>query len=262
MGRAVRTLGAGASYHVVARGNNREAMFIDDEDRERFLELLVEVAGRAGWRGYAYCLMGNHFHLAFMTPEGDLPEGMRDVMGRYARWFNRAHRRSGHVFGGRYRAGLIESDGHLLSVLRYVARNPVAAGLVADPADWAWGSYRALANGLSGDGFVDEAEVFGLFHRHQWRARRAFRHFVMNGPVAPPVREDAPLALRDAGRRPSVWQVFCALPSLDATRVCRALGYSHAQIAAGAGVTRSAISYRLRSVPAAAHSPGVPGTWR
>ena len=84
----------------------------------------------------------------------------------------------------------------------------------------------------------------------------------MNGPVAPPVREDAPLALRDAGRRPSVWQVFCALPSLDATRVCRALGYSHAQIAAGAGVTRSAISYRLRSVPAAAHSPGVPGTWR
>lgn len=104
MGRAVRVVGAGASYHVVARGNNQQMMFLDDEDRARFMKLLVEVAGGAGWRGNAYCLMGNHFHLAFMTPAGDLPEGMRGLLGRYARWFNQAHRRSGHVFGGRYRS--------------------------------------------------------------------------------------------------------------------------------------------------------------
>lgn len=256
MGRAARVLGAGASYHVVARGNNRQLMFIDDADRTRFMELLVEVAGGAGWRGYAYCLMGNHFHLAFMTPEGDLPEGMRALLGRYARWFNQAHRRSGHLFGGRYRSAPIESDSHLLAVIRYVARNPVAAGLIADPADWEWGSYRALVAGLPTSGFVDEEDVFGLFHRDRWRSRRALRHFVLDGLVVPSPRASVPLFARGAARRASVWQLFCVLPPLDATRVCRALGYTHAEIAAGAGVTRSAISYRLRLAPG--HSRGVP----
>ncbi len=260
MGRAVRVLGAGASYHVVARGNNRQMMFLDGEDRARFMELLVEVAGSAGWRGYAYCLMGNHFHLAFMTPHGDLPAGMRDLLGRYARWFNRAHRRSGHVLGGRYRSAPIESDGHLLAVIRYVARNPVAAGLIADPVAWEWGSYRTLVEGLPGEGFVDVDEVLGLFALHRWRARRALQHFVLDGLVVSPPREPSPLLAGEAFRRPSVWHVFCALPSFEATRVCAGLGYTHAEIAAVAEVSRSAISYRLRA--AAGHSRGVPGTRR
>ena len=87
MGRSIRVVGAGAIYHVVARGNDRQMLFLDDDDRARFMELLVEVAGASRWEGFAYCLMGNHFHLAFATPEGDLPGGMRDVMGRYARHF-------------------------------------------------------------------------------------------------------------------------------------------------------------------------------
>lgn len=260
MGRAVRVVGAGASFHVVARGNNRQLMFLDDEDRARFVELLVEVAGSAGWRGYAYCLMGNHFHLAFMTPDGDLPEGMRDLLGRYARWFNRAHRRSGHVFGGRYRSAPIESDGHLHAVIRYVARNPVAAGLIADPVDWEWGSYRTLALGLPGPGFVDVDGVLGLFARHRWRARRALEHFVVDGLVVPPPREPSPLFAAQVLRRPSVWQVCAVLPSLEATCACGALGYTHAEIAAVAGVSRSAISYRLRD--ARRGSREVPGTLR
>lgn len=260
MGRTVRVFGAGASFHVVARGNDRQLMFLDDDDRARFMALVVEVAGSAGWRGYAYCLMGNHFHLAFMTPEGDLPEGMRDLLGRYARWFNRVHRRSGHVFGGRYRSGLIESDAHLLAVIRYVARNPVAAGLIADPAEWEWGSYRALVEDLPGEGFVDRDEVLGLFARHRWRARRALRHFVVDGLVVPPPREPSPLFAAEVLRRPSVWQVFGALPPLEATSVCGALGYTHAEIALVAGVSRSAISYRLRD--ARRDSPEVPGTRR
>ena len=248
MGRAVRVLGAGASCHVVARGNNRQMMFLDDQDRERFLELLVEVAGVAGWRGLAYCLMGNHLHLVVTTPEGDLPQVMRDVLGRYARWFNRTRRRSGHVFGGRYRSGLIESDAHLLAVVRYVARNPYAAGLVSDPVDWEWGSYRAVVLGLPGVGFVDHDEVLGLFHRHEWRARLALRQFVMSGLVAAPRRQEVLLDVNDVSGRPSVWKVFCALPPLEATLACSRLGYTHAEIAAGAGVTRSAVSYRLRAL--------------
>lgn len=249
MGRSIRVVGAGAIYHVVARGNNRQMLFLDDDDRARFMELLCEVAGASSWEGFAYCLMGNHFHLAFATPEGDLPEGMRDVMGRYARHFNRVHGRSGHVFGGRYRAGPIESDGHLLSVVRYVARNPVMAGLVADAADWEWGSYRAVVHGLPGSGFVDQVGVLELFHRHRWRARVSLRHFVEDGLVPGRVPVD-PGPLEEAGgRRPSVRQVFFALPPLAATHACHSLGYTHVEIAGAAGVTRSAISYRLRPVP-------------
>lgn len=246
MGRAVRVVAEGASYHVVARGNNRQTVFLDDDDCAHFMELLAQVAATAGWRGYAYCLMSNHFHLAFMTPVGNLPEGMRDLMGRYARWFNRAHRRSGHAFGGRYRAALIESDEHLLEVVRYVARNPVTAGLIADPALWEWGSYRSLVEARSGTPFVDDAEVLGLFARHRWRARRALRHFVESGPVAVPSSVFAPLNVGAVVRRPSVGQVFSAVAPDVATRACQALGYTHAEIAAGAGVSRSAITHRLR----------------
>ena len=252
MGRRFRVVGSGATYHVVARGNDRQSVFLDDEDRERFLEILVEVAGGAGWEGYAYCLMGNHFHLAFQTPRGDLPDGMRDVLGRYARWFNRAHRRSGHLFGGRYRAGVLESDASLFAAMRYIARNPVAAGLVADPADWLWGSYRSLVRALPAVGFVDEASALGLFHEHRWRARVMFRHFVEDGlEVRQSRRQRADWVGGERVRRPSVRQLFFAMPPLDATRACRLLGYTHAEIARGAGVTRSAISYRLRSMDVA-----------
>ena len=256
MGRPIRVVGAGAIYHVVARGNDRQMLFLGDDDRARFMELLVEVAGALNWEGFAYCLMGNHFHLAFATPEGDLPEGMRDVMGRYARHFNRVHRRSGHVFGGRYRAGPIESDGHLLSVVRYVARNPVVAGLVADAADWEWGSYREVVHGLPGAGFVDQAGMLELFHRHRWRARASLRHFVEDGLVPGRARVD-PRPIEEAGalRRPSVRQVFFVLPPLAATHACHSLGYRHVEIAAASGVTRSAVSYRLRAAPPGS-SPG------
>lgn len=262
MGRRIRVVGAGATYHVVARGNDRQMLFLDDDDRGRFMELLVEIAGASGWEGFAYCLMGNHFHLAFATPEGDLPEGMRDVMGRYARHFNRVHRRSGHVFGGRYRSEPIQSDAHLLSVVRYVARNPVVAGLVADAADWEWGSYREVVHGVPATGFVEPAGVLELFHRHRWRARTSLRHFVDDGFVPGRARLDPrPLEEAEAGRRPSVGQVFFVLPPLAATHACHVLGYTHVEIAMEAGVTRSAISYRLR-LGAAESSPRVPGTRR
>lgn len=122
-----------------------------------------------------------------------------------------------------------------MAVVRYVARNPVAAGLIADPVHWEWGSYRALVEGLPNSGFVDEAEVLGLFHLHRWRSRRAFRNFVLDGLVVPSPSEPGPLFASDAARRPSVWQLFCLLPSIEATQVCHEMGYTHAEIAAGRG---------------------------
>jgi putative transposase len=100
---------AGGVFHVVARGNERALVFRDDRDRERFLEILGGVAGRYRWRVLAYCLMGNHFHLLVMTLEPTLARGMRQLKGVYAQWFNRRHRRVGHLFQGRYKAVTVQT---------------------------------------------------------------------------------------------------------------------------------------------------------
>ncbi len=257
MGRAPRVVRDGATYHVVARGNNRAEIFLDDVDRERFMERLTDVAQTRQWRGIAYCLMGNHFHLAFTTPHADLPDGMRDLMGFYARGFNARHRKTGHPFGGRYRAGAIETDSHLLSTIRYIARNPVAARLVAHPEEWPWSSYPALLADKPEHPFIDAAGVLDLFARNRWRARAALRHFVEDAKDDEPPPTPRPQAPGHKGPRPSARTLLAVLAADDAIAACLDLGYTHRQIAEASGVTRSAISHRLR-IMRRAH-PQVPG---
>ena len=109
----------------------------DDRDRERFLEVLEGVAVRYRWRVLAYCLLGNHFHLLVMTLEPTLARGMRQLNGVYAQWFNRRHRRVGHLFQGRYKAVVVQTDAHLRRAVRYVIRNPIRAGLSSGPSNGA-----------------------------------------------------------------------------------------------------------------------------
>src|SRR3989304_3223061 len=132
-------------YHVSARGNERAPIYRDDGDRRRFLELLAHVRERYRWRILAYCLMTNHYHLLVQTPEPNLARGMRQLNGAYAQWFNRRHRRVGHLFQGRYGARLVQADEHLLAALRYIVRNPVRAGLCRDPGGGGWSTHRAAA---------------------------------------------------------------------------------------------------------------------
>lgn len=105
-------------YHVVARGNERKAIYRDAADRERFLEILCLTVERYGWLALAYCLMGNHYHLLVETPRANLAKGMRQLNGVYAQSFNRRHGRDGHLFQGRYGARLVQADEHLLAVDR------------------------------------------------------------------------------------------------------------------------------------------------
>jgi REP element-mobilizing transposase RayT len=108
MARSVRIEFAGAYYHVMARGNRREAIFLDDDDRRFFLKTLSEACGRTGWRVHAWVLMGNHYHLFIETPEGNLVEGMKWLQNTYTRRFNIRHRKWGRLFGDRYKAVLVE----------------------------------------------------------------------------------------------------------------------------------------------------------
>jgi putative transposase len=145
MARALRTDFAGAVHHVTSRGNERRPIFFDDRDREAFLEFLGQAVKRFGWRLTAFVLMTNHFHLVVQTPEANLSRGMQWFNTVYAVWFNRRHERSGHLYGGRFKAFVIEKETYFLEVLRYVVLNPVRARMVARPEDYRWSSYRATA---------------------------------------------------------------------------------------------------------------------
>jgi putative transposase len=132
----------GGVYHVYARGNAKQRIFLDDRDRQTYLALLRREIERRNWRCLAYCLMNNHVHLVIETPEANLGRGMQRLHGAYAQIFNERHGRVGHLFQGRYGAVRIDSDEQLLTTLAYVASNPVRSGLCARPVDWHWSSYR------------------------------------------------------------------------------------------------------------------------
>ncbi|MDA9008641.1 transposase, partial [Alphaproteobacteria bacterium] len=119
-------------------GNGGQAIFLDDEDRSLFLELLSEVALDNDWIVFAWCLMDNHYHLLLRTQQPTLSKGMRQIGGIYTQCFNRRHRRAGHLFQGRYKALLVEGDSYLMQLHHYILNNPVKAGLAKSVLDYPW----------------------------------------------------------------------------------------------------------------------------
>ncbi len=153
MARPLRLESPGNFYHVTVRGDRKERIFENDADRVSLLQLINEAADLHHWHLLAYCLMDNHYHLEIETPIIGLADGMRRINGTYTQRYNSRYQRVGHVFQGRYTALPILTEQHLFGACRYVVRNPLRAGLVQDPADWEWSSYRAsalLTPGISG----------------------------------------------------------------------------------------------------------------
>jgi putative transposase len=181
MSRPLRIEFPGAVYHVTARGDRRESIFADDEDRRALLGVVEQGLERFDALVLAYCLMGNHYHFVLQTRRANLSLLMRHVNGVYSQRFNRRHGVVGHLLQGRFKAILVDRDAYLLEVCRYVELNPVRAGLVDAPADWPWSSYRShvgLAGGLSG---LDTPGLHGYLLGHPVQspadARRAARMY-------------------------------------------------------------------------------------
>ena len=144
MTRPLRLHVPGMLHHIVARGNEKQCIFIDDEDYRCFLELLQSTLERFAVRCGTYCLLWNHYHLLAAPGEEPLSRMMQQLNSSYCQRFNRRHGRVGHVLQGRFGSKVIEDGAYARSAFRYVALNPVVAGRCSDPGDWQWSGYRAI----------------------------------------------------------------------------------------------------------------------
>lgn len=185
MPRAPRNFIPNGIYHIAARGSDRGALFLFDGDRRMFLRRLVQTVADYELSCLSYCLMGNHYHLIVRTPDARLSKALQELNGGYSRHFNQIYGRDAHLFRNRFLARLIASEVHLLTACRYVAHNPVQAGLCGRPLDWPWSSYRTSA-GLGTSLFVDDRILRDAFGPGpEWRRR--YRDFVeSNEEVEPP----------------------------------------------------------------------------
>lgn len=181
MSRPIRIEFPDALYHVTARGDRREDIFEDDQDRQTFLLTLEQVVTQFNWLCYAWCLMDNHYHLLIQTPDGNLSKGMRQLNGVTTQTSNRRHHRVGHLFQGRFKAILVDHDAYLLELSRYIVLNPVRAGMVKAPGDWLWSSYRASAGLEPVAPWLAVDGVLSLFAKRRNLAQQRYAQFVSEG---------------------------------------------------------------------------------
>ena len=181
MSRPIRIEFPDALYHVTARGDRREDIFEDDHDRRAFLQTLAAVVEQFNWLCYAWCLMDNHYHLLIQTPDANLSKGMRQLNGVFTQTSNRRHHRVGHLFQGRFKAILVDSDAYLLELARYVVLNPVRARIVKKPGDWRWSSYRASIGQVPADSFLAIDGLLAQFAKRRSVAQARYTQFVSEG---------------------------------------------------------------------------------
>ncbi len=174
MARPLRIEFPGALYHVTSRGDRREPIVLDDEDRGALLAVVAKGMDRFDAQMLSYCLMDNHYHFVINTHKANLSLLMQHINGVYTQAFNRRHNKVGHLFQGRFKAILVDRDAYLLEVCRYVELNPVRARMVKQPQQWAWSSYRAHTGEVPAPKWLDSEGLYGylLSHAPQGEADR------------------------------------------------------------------------------------------
>jgi REP element-mobilizing transposase RayT len=228
-----------AFYHVTARGNRKANIYLDERDYLTWQDLMARTADQFGFICHAYCQMPNHFHLLVQTPLPNLSAGMHFLDCVYSQNFNVRHGLTGHVLQGRFHSVLLEQESHYLELARYIALNPVRAGIVAGAADWRWSSYRATAGIVMAPEWLDVTAIRARFPGDDEAAQtRAYRNFVDAGlgkgnPLKPPTQPALPMVEGKPGRHKAIADAL------------RSGNYSSARIAAHFGVSTKTVQ-RIR----------------
>ena len=172
MPRRARKKSATGLYHIMIRGIGRQSIFEEPGDKVRFLEILEACKEVSGFALYAYCLMDNHVHLLLQERDEPIEQIVKRIGSRYVYWYNLKYRRSGHLFGDRFRSEPVEDDPYFITVVRYIHRNPVQAGLCSGPEQYAFSSYGAYIQ-PSAESIVDTDFLLGMMDRASFAAYHA-----------------------------------------------------------------------------------------
>jgi REP element-mobilizing transposase RayT len=175
MARRPRLFAPGLLYHVIVRGNQRRKTFLNDGDYEAYLTRLGHYRRRYDYTIHAYCLMPNHVHLLVESSREPLAKFMQGLQQSYSQYFNLHHRKSGHVFQGRYKAIVCDKDEYLLQLIRYIHLNPVRAGMVKEPEKYLYSGHQAYLQGKASE-TIDPSKVLSVMG-----GRARYRAFVSGG---------------------------------------------------------------------------------
>ena len=170
MPRQARKRAESGIYHIMLRGINRQQIFEDAEDNQKFLQILKECKEISGFRLLAYCLMGNHIHLLLKEGQESLEQVFKRICGRFVYWYNVKYQQTGHLFQDRFKSEPVENDAYLLTVIRYIHQNPVKAGICERAEDYPYSSWQEyltkpwITDVLLTDTLVSRADLID-FHR-------------------------------------------------------------------------------------------------
>ncbi len=166
----------GAFYHIIVRGNQRQDIFVEDQDRVEYLGRLKHYKKECGFILYAFVLMTNHVHLLIETRNNPISKIMQLINLTYTQYFNKKYGKVGHLFQGRYKSFLCDRDEYLLSLVRYIHLNPVRAKLVKEPQEYRWSSYNSYLT--EAKDLIDTDRVLRVFSERVSHARRRYRDFI------------------------------------------------------------------------------------
>lgn len=179
MPRTARVAPENSVYHILIRGNNRQDIFEEDDDYQRFLDILLKYKEKFSFKLYHYVLMTNHVHLVVEpTAAGSLAEIMKGINLSYAQYYKGKYEHIGHFWQDRYKSIMVSKDGYLLACGSYVELNPVRAGMVKDPREYRWSSYSAYGYGKKNE-LVDEHPIYLNLSEDESERRKKYREFVL-----------------------------------------------------------------------------------
>ena len=176
MPRQRREFSKTGTYHIILRGNERKSIFLEEEDYQRFLQILANKKKDDSFLLYAYCLMTNHLHLLIREEKQNISQIMKRINIAYAYYFNKKYNRIGHVFQDRFKSESVDEESYLLLVIRYIHNNPLNAKMVDDPLIYPWSSYSLYLNEKK-KGIVDKEDILTLFSSKIPKAIQFFQEF-------------------------------------------------------------------------------------